>query len=226
MATTKPAPVPVPSKQPAPVGGASRRPMNFLRGIREGDPVVWKELLEEVKKAQGNLEEVARRVGVSRETLRRWENRHERLREAVEKAVGGNVMLARQRKAWTPERKKAVAERERKHQQALGVLEGSSWEPNATSPLPPGVVVGKRAILSVPVLDRSFLVLVFVMRTTAKKVQVVFWSKNGGRVRRVSPKKLQAWPEEERGFRRVELEWLATLEREHKERFFPSKKAV
>lgn len=198
--------------------------MNLLRGIREGDPVVWKELLEEVKKAQGNLEEVARRVGVSRETLRRWENRYERLREAVEKAVEGNAMLARQRKAWTPDRKKAVAERERKHQQALSVLGSARWAPKARHPLPPGVEVGKRAVISVEALERSFVVPVFVLMTTSKRVHVGVRGGQQDRVKRVPPQRVQAWPEDSRRFKKADLEWLEKLEKEHKDAFFPPKK--
>lgn len=225
MATTKPAPAPSPSKQLAPVGGSSRRVMNFLRGIREGDPVVWKELLEEVKRAQGNLEEVARRVGVSRETLRRWEKRYERLGQAVEKAVEGNVMLSRQRKAWTSERKKAVAERERKHHESLYNLENARWSGRASHSLPPGVAVGKRAVILVTGLERTFEVPVFVIMTTPKRVHVGVRGKEKDRVKRVSPERVKAWPQEGR-FRKSDLEWLEGLEKEHRECFFSPKKGV
>lgn len=189
------------------------------QGIRRNQPDAWRVLLAAVRKAQGNLMEVARQTGVSRETLRRWVNQYEVLKKAVEKVAKGNPMLWRQIRRWTPERRKVVSDRERQHQIKLGSSENFHWANRASIPLPPGVEVGKRAVWVVHPKNPLGMVswgLIFVLRTTKESVFVLCYTRDKSFVRKVKPTNIIAWDSRHDSFFAKNLvKDVAKMERDH-----------
>lgn len=193
------------------------------RGIREQDKATWKHLLGVVRRAQGNLMEVARRTGLSRETLRRWEQRYEVLRKAIVRAAKGNAMLWQQKRRWSPERRKQVAERERKHQQEQWGSGKFHWESRADIPLPEGVQTGKRAVWVMRPRNPWGHVLwgaVLVLRTTKKSVFVHANLKDVWKTRKIKPGSLMAWSHRaDEYFPKEVRKTLAELERNYQKIF-------
>jgi hypothetical protein len=168
--------------------------------------------------------EVARQTGVSRETLRRWANQYEVLKKLVEIEAKKVPMLWRQKQSWNPERRKMVAERERKHQKELGLPGKIKWSARALIALPPGVEPGKRAIWVVrPAnpLGYSLWGLALVLRTTRKSVFILAWAKGDTVVRKVKPGSLTAWIPQQHDpyFTKEHIREVAKFEREHFNQF-------